>query len=85
MYKRFSSIGSNAFVAVCLMAVTGSAQAQSKAVKDEIAKMGGKWSMVSAERDGQPVPEFLVKTGNLLHLARHDRKCTKQRWAIRRL
>ncbi len=63
MNNRFGLLRLSALLSLSLLTMSGVAKAQSKAVKDEIAKMGGTWSMVSAERDGQPVPEFLVKTG----------------------
>jgi uncharacterized protein (TIGR03067 family) len=32
-------------------------------VKKELAKLEGEWTMVSGERDGQMIPEELLKTG----------------------
>jgi uncharacterized protein (TIGR03067 family) len=47
-------------VAVCMLVA---ADKPSDAVKKEMAKLNGEFSMVSAERDGMAVPDELVKTG----------------------
>src|SRR5205809_896176 len=32
-------------------------------IKKEMAQLEGEWTMVSGERDGQPVPESFIKSG----------------------
>src|SRR5262245_7913550 len=44
-------------VAVCLLAGADAPEA----VKKEMAQLEGNWSMVSGERDGQALPDDLVK------------------------
>jgi uncharacterized protein (TIGR03067 family) len=51
---------SAALVGVLLLAVGDGAR---DAVKEEAARLGGEWSMVSGEADGQSLPKEFVKSG----------------------
>ncbi len=52
-----------AFVSLIAFTVLLGADAPADAVKKDMAKLDGEWSMVSAERDGQAIPEEFAKTG----------------------
>ena len=50
------------FVSLVVATFLLGADAPSDAAKKELAKLDGEWSMVSATRDGQALPEDMVKT-----------------------
>jgi uncharacterized protein (TIGR03067 family) len=52
-----------AVVALFASALLLGAEPPADAVKKDTAALEGEWAMVSAERDGQAVPEEFVKTG----------------------
>jgi uncharacterized protein (TIGR03067 family) len=51
----------NTLVAISVCLLLG-ADKDAETAKKELAKLNGEWSMVSASRDGQALPEDMVKT-----------------------
>jgi uncharacterized protein (TIGR03067 family) len=51
------------FVSMAVMLLLVGAETPDEAVKKDLAKLEGEWSMVSGEREGQAIPEMYLKSG----------------------